>query len=258
MDLVKKAIKNSFMRMIEQKINFSPEVFCEILSEESNALGISNNAWFASWSAQFSPQIKKELNNYPIKNKNDFIKSLASILHNNDTQSAALVLNKAILVLKKNNIIKASNLIAIEKELDSILASKINVESSVHKRLSKLLLNTKILSQSELKSRLEGLPGEHFILLCEMLDFEGVYHKLGEAMLKKLFFAFYNLLESNIKNEIIGIYNNGIMIVGGDYGAILAYLDSIRGMIKQNIFIYQKQKIDVEMRFFIKQIKDLR
>lgn len=161
---IKTAIKNTLLHFSEHNLDFNPQSFLDILCVECRNMGVRFNEcdWFSAWSGRFEGMIKKELQNSPIKTRDDFIDKIAQIcnhkrelLEMSDKNTATKTLQKALALLKARGIIDFSAnlpLNAIDSKLSTLLEVSESAESneshesrqmreSHNKKISNFLVN---------------------------------------------------------------------------------------------------------------------
>lgn len=234
-DTIKIAIRNAFLYLYDNNITFSPEVFFQALCKESKTLGMNfeDCEWYDIWSAKFSDEIKKELNNYPIKTRNDFINTLASIIkHRLDYQNNDIhkILQKALKALKDANIIDYDTntpLAMIDSKLD-----KINISSSN-------ISNTKERSDE--------------VVLCSIID--KLDSTLNKKALEKLLNALCEFLKAQTSDKVSLHKNSSILIIPNTSPSHSIGL--LRHILETKTFIYKSKPIHIELDFKILRLKDL-
>ena len=212
-DKIKQAIKNAFLDMKENNLSFLPESYLSAFCKQAKLLNLKIDEcdWFNIWSDKFDVYIKKELNNYPIKNKDDFINALSTIINNksNAKYDSLKVLKKALKILKNKNILDLDSnlpLESIDKELTKfILSDSNNLFNLVH--LDNLLSPNDV----SLKAKMYD---SGYALICNICCFENIKENFGIDALEKLFNAFYRILLNSIDtNSSIGIYEDSAIVI---------------------------------------------
>lgn len=273
-DKIKQIIKNTFLYLKNNNLDFTPESYTKVFCAQAKLLNIDFDEcnWFHSWVNKFDVSIKKELNNYPIKTKSDFINVLANICHNKakfNNEEALKTLQKALKILYQQNILDIdsnSPLSIINAKLQEILeSSSINLENNKNnKKISNIIIPKlqSLLSKEELKATLDSFLKDDFVLICDICCFDKIRLEFGVDALNKLFDAFYKiLLENAIDGEIIGIYDeSSIMIIPPKYDLQKAtiYANKIKTIINKSAFMYKNQNIDIKIDIEIIKIKDLK
>lgn len=270
-DKIKQIIKNTFLYLKNNNLDFTPESYTKVFCAQAKLLNIDFDEcnWFHSWVNKFDTSIKKELNNYPIKTKSDFINVVANICHNKakfNNEETLKILQKALKILYQQNILDIDGnapLSIINAKLQEILeSSSINLENN--KKISNIIIPKpqSLLSKEELKATLDRFLKDDFVLICDICCFDKIRLEFGIDALNKLFDAFYKILLDNaIDGEIIGIYDeSSIMIIPPKYDLQKAtiYADKIKTTINKSAFMYKNQNIDIKIDIEIIKIKDLK
>lgn len=260
-DKIKQAIKNAFLYMKENNLDFLPESYLNAFCKQAKLLNLEVDEcnWFSRWSDKFDSYIKKELNNYPIKNKDDFINALSSIINDksNFNNTYPKVLKKALKILKNQNIINLDSnlpLESVDKELtDFILNDSNHLFNLVH--LKNLLLPNDI----ALKAK---MIDSGYALICDICCFENIKEDFGIEALEKLFNAFYRILLDSIDtNASIGIYGDSAVVIllpKCTFKVANSYLQNIINTIEKSKFVYENIYIDINIHIDLLPIKDLK
>ncbi|RAX54268.1 hypothetical protein CCY99_04455 [Helicobacter sp. 16-1353] len=266
-DKIKQIVKNTFIYIKTNHLELTPESYTKVFCTQARLLNIDIDEcnWFHLWINKFDASIKKEINNYPIKTKDDFINVLSNICNNNTKSTNTIkTLDKALKILHNNNIIDIdihSPLALIDTKLSKILENldKNKLDSN---KISTKFKPTSLLSKMELQLALEKRHKDDFVLVCDICCFDEIRLRFGSDALNKLFDAFYNILLDNaLDGEIIGIYNEtSIIIAPMEYNLAKAkiYADKIKAIIDKSAFIYKNQDINIKIDINIVQIKELK
>lgn len=260
-DKIKQVVKNAFTYMKENNLDFLPESYLEAFCKQAKLLNLDIDEcnWFHRWSSKFDLNVKKELNNYPIKNKDDFITALVAILNNNFKSDYSIkVLEKALKVLKDQNIIDINPKLPLEiidKKLTNFIANDFNELFNLVKPPSDLLTPNDI----ALKAK---LIGDGYALICDICCFNDIKKEFGLEALEKLFNAFYRILLNSVDlNASIGVYKeDSIIILLPKCGFEMAdtYSQEIKHTIENSKFVYENRNIDIKIHIDILSIKDLK
>ncbi|WP_115545260.1 hypothetical protein [Helicobacter sp. MIT 14-3879] len=240
---IKLAIKNAIIN-INYNVDFTPEYFLQILCKELKALGLEFDEcqWYNLWSSKFNEDIRKELNNYPIKTRNDFINTLSHIYKNKlESQSSDTnkILQKALKLLRESNLIDVD-----EKTPLNIIDSKLNQLLNSSSKLSSSILNIEALKFKKL---------DDDALLYEIDEY--IVLNLPDEALRRLCKALYEILISEGKDNVLIYGKNSILVIPNNTIEIsMKLLDSI---LETKTFIYKNQKIHLKVNVKKLKIKDL-
>lgn len=260
-DKIKQVIKNAFLYMKENNLSFLPESYLDAFCKQAKLLNLKIDEcnWFSIWSDKFDSYIKKELNNYPIKNKDDFINALSSIINNKSSfkDDYPHVLKKALKILKNQNILDLDSnlpLESIDRELRNFILSDSN-------HLFNLVHLNNLLSPNDIALKAK-MCDSGYALICNICCFENIKEDFGIEALEKLFNAFYGILLNSIDIDVsVGIYEDSAIVIllpKCTLEAADSYLQSINNNIKNSKFVYENRDIDINIHIDLLPIKDLK
>lgn len=260
-DKIKQVVKNAFIYMKDNNLDFSPESYLEAFCKQAKLFNLNSNEcnWYSRWSNKFDSNIKKELNNYPIKNRDDFINTLSSIINSQSSLNSTYcmnVLEKALKVLKNQKIIDIDPklpLESIDKKLTDLLISNSN-------HLFNLMHSTGLLTKNDISSKAHLIDG--YALICDICCFDSIKEQFGLEALEKLFNAFYRILLNSVDSSAsIGVYEDSSIVILLPKCSIemaTKYSKDIEQAIKNSKFIYENRDIDIEIHLDLLPIKDLK
>lgn len=264
---IKQIFRNTFIYIKNNNLEFSIESYFEIFCSQAKLLNINFDecSWFNTWINRFDDKIKKELNNYPIKNRDDFINILSKIINTKlidsslrfEESSTKNILDKALILLKQNNILDIDvnlSLKNIDLELTKLIDKNNNFDFFAVKP-------PMLLDKPEFYEILKNSNKEDCILIFDICYFDIIKKNLEKDSAVKLFNAFYKILIDNcVEDCIIGIYSkNSISIIPPKFNLEESeiYANKIQDAINKSIFMYKNQKINIKINIQIMKIKDL-
>lgn len=261
MDLkIKKAAHKAFSYIKDNKLDFTPESYEKAFCEQAKILGFSFEEcdWFGAWCARFEGALRRELYNYPIKTKDDFIAVVARFSAESEPQGDALrALDKALKILKKKNIANIAPglpISAIDAQLGAILREDSAQDSQKDSK--------KLLDKMQLKNVVADCYAADFGLLCSIKEASEIRQKLGLEAFNKLFSAFYGIILQNAApSDTVGVYDeNTIALIpqNGNAKKAQATAARVQEAVAKSTFIYAEQKISVSIEARLVKLGDLR
>ncbi len=261
-DKLKQVIKNSFIYMKDNNLDFSPESYLEAFCKQAKLLNLDSDEceWFNRWSNKFESHIKKELCNHPIKNKDDFINILSSIINTKtslDDNYCIKILEKALRILKSKNIIDINPKLTLEA-IDKKLTDFINGDSN---DLFNFVHSSNLLTRNNILLKAHSF-NDGYVLICDICCFDSIRDQFGLEALEKLLNAFYRILLNTMDSDVsIGIYGEySIIILLPNYDIDMARLCSknIQDAINNSKFVYENRDVDISINIDLLHIKDLK
>lgn len=261
---VKIAIKNTLLHFQQNDLEFNPQSFLDILCAECRLMGVkfSDCDWFSLWSAKFGGTIKKELQNSPIKTRDDFIDKIAQICKhkakNVESSDLNKALQKALLLLKMRGIVEIDAnlpLNAIDSQLSYLLESQESSEFAAHnfenagvRKISNFFAN---LSAQHLK-----IDKNQKILLCKFSE-QAFIKKLDSNAHSRLLHSFCAILLNNLEaKNIIGIYKNTVAIF--TKGTIDRLKREIERILEANTFMLHNKPLHLKIDFEVVKFGELK
>ncbi len=247
---IKTAIKNTLLHFSEHNLDFNPQSFLDILCAECRNMGVkfSECEWFSAWSGKFEGAIKKELQNSPIKTRDDFIDKIAQICnHKRETREVSdstKALQKALTLLKERGIIDFSAnlpLNAIDSKLTALLESTQihEMHESSAKKISNFFAN---LSTAHIK-----IDKNQKILLCKFSE-QAFVKKLDSHAHSRLLHSFCALLLNKLDSQnVVGIYKNAVAIF--TKRPIDALKSEIEKILNINTFMLHNKPLRLKIDF---------
>lgn len=268
---LEKVVRSAFAYLKAHNLPLNPESYFEAFCKEAKKLGVSMDecAWFYDWIGKFDPIIRKELNNYPIKTKSEFIAILANICnhHIKSTNSdIKLVLEKALRILATRGIVEINiedSLESIDNKLSALLPSvapQIPRDSAPRRELANLsrILPNDMKSWQAIKPQIAHNSEHFYALVCDICCFDEVEKNFGLDALTKLFRAFLGILRQTFSDKIISVHNNNAIIIATyDLPAAKSALKRLKTTINRNEFVYKNDIIHIDIDIAIRQIRDL-
>lgn len=261
---IKTAIKNTLLHFSEHNLDFNPQSFLDILCAECRNMGARFNEcdWFSAWSGRFEGAIKKELQNSPIKTRDDFIDKIAQIcnhkresLETSDKSTATKTLQKALTLLKERGIIDFSAnlpLNAIDSKLSTLLESAEILEShesreSHNKKISNFLAH---LGAQHIK-----IDKNQKILLCKFSE-QAFIKTLDSHAHNRLLHSFCALLLNKLNSQnVIGIYKNAVAIFSKQHTDALKR--EIEQILEINTFMLHNKPLRLKIDFSVVKFGEL-
>lgn len=261
---IKTAIKNTLLHFSEHNLDFNPQSFLDILCAECRNMGVRFNEcdWFSAWSGRFEGAIKKELQNSPIKTRDDFIDKIAQIcnhkresLETSDKSTATKALQKALALLKERGIIDFSAnlpLNAIDSKISALLESAEMREShesreSHNKKISNFLAH---LGAQRIK-----IDKNQKILLCKFSE-QAFIKTLDSHAHNRLLHSFCALLLNKLNSQnVIGIYKNAVAIFSKQH--IDALKREIEKILEINTFMLHNKPLRLKIDFSVVKFGEL-
>lgn len=261
---VKIAIKNTLLHFQQNDLEFNPQSFLDILCAECRLMGVkfSDCDWFSLWSAKFGGTIKKELQNSPIKTRDDFIDKIAQICKHKakkvESSDLNKALQKALALLKMRGIVEIDAnlpLNAIDSQLSYLLESQESSEFAAHnfenagvRKISNFFAN---LSAQHLK-----IDKNQKILLCKFSE-QAFIKKLDSNAHSRLLHSFCAILLNNLEaKNIIGIYKNAVAIF--TKGTIDGLKREIERILEANTFMLHNKPLHLKIDFEVVKFGELK
>lgn len=250
---IKTAIKNTLLHFSDNNLEFNPQSFLDILCAECRNIGVIFNEcdWFSTWSGKFEGAIKKELQNSPIKTRDDFIDKVAQICNHKhefyesgDKINATKTLQKALTLLKQHGIIDFSinlPLNALDLKLSAMIETHTSSESKFGARkISNFFAN---LDTQHIK-----IDKNQKILLCKFSE-QTFIKKLDLHTHNRLLHSFCALLLNKLdtQNNVIGIYRNVVAIFSKQH--IDTLKREIEKILEINTFMLNNKPLRLKIDF---------
>ena len=284
---IKTAIKNTLLHFSDNNLDFNPQNFLDILCAECRNMGVkfSECDWFSAWSGRFEGAIKKELQNSPIKTRDDFIDKIAQICNHKresielaDKSNATKTLQKALTLLKAHKIIDFNAnlpLNAIDSKLSALLESNKSLESTKSNESTKSAESNKSLEShesTELRESTEShkkishflahLGAQHIkidknqkILLCKFSE-QTFIKTLDSHAHSRLLHSFCALLLNNLSSQnVIGIYKNAVAIFSKE--RIDALKSEIEKILEIHTFMLHNKPLRLKIDFVVVKFGEL-
>lgn len=224
---IKTAIKNTLLHFSEHNLDFNPQSFLDILCAECRNMGVrfSECDWFSAWSGRFEGAIKKELQNSPIKTRDDFIDKIAQICNHkresleiSDKSATTKALQKALALLKAHRIIDFSANLPLNT-IDSKLSALLELGESAESNESHESRQMRESHNKKINNFLANLGAQHIkidknqkILLCKFSE-QAFIKTLDSHAHSRLLHSFCALLLNKLNSQnVIGIYKNAVAI----------------------------------------------
>lgn len=214
---IKIAIKNTFLYFQQHNLDFNPQSFSDILYAECRAMGVKfdESEWFSAWSGRFDSATKKELQNSPIKTRDDFIDKIAQIhnhkVKNTTSNDLAKILQKALMLLKLHNIIDFNANLPLNT-LDTKLSALLSKSHSLPQMEAKNEVRKISNFFANLNAQNLEIDKNQKILLCKFSE-QSFLKKLDAKAYNRLLRSFCALLLDNLDTQnVIGIYKNAVAI----------------------------------------------
>ena len=260
---VKIAIKNTLLHFQNSDNDFNPQSFLDILCAECRAMGIkfSECDWFSAWSGRFEGAIKKELQNSPIKTRDDFIDKITQICNHNfsgESKEARKVLQKALALLKMRGIVDISAnlpLNAIDSRLDSLLKERESsdfTESSTQKDFKTRKIGSFLANIGAGRTKIDK---NQKILLCKFSE-QAFIKTLDLGAENRLLHSFCALLLEHLgAQNIIGIYKNAVAIFTKSH--ISALEREIEKILDKHTFMLHNKPLRLKIDFEVVKFGEL-
>ena len=264
---IKTAIKNTLLHFSEHNLDFNPQSFLDILCAECRNMGVRFNEcdWFSAWSGRFEGAIKKELQNSPIKTRDDFIDKIAQIcnhkresLETSDKSTATKTLQKALALLKERGIIDFSAnlpLNAIDSKLSALLESA-EIRESHESREVRESHNKKISNfLAHLGAQRIKIDKNQKILLCKFSE-QAFIKTLDSHAHNRLLHSFCALLLNKLNSQnVIGIYKNAVAIFSKQHTDALKR--EIEKILEINTFMLHNKPLRLKIDFSVVKFGEL-
>ena len=265
---VKIAIKNALLHFQNSDDDFNPQSFLDILCAECRAMGIkfSECDWFSAWSGRFDGAIKKELQNSPIKTRDDFIDKIAQICNHKhsfggESKEARKVLQKALTLLKAHNIVDIGAnlpLNAIDSKLSAMLESSEFGESNESNLRHFGNFETQKISNffAHLSAQHIKIDKNQKILLCKFSE-QAFIKTLNLNAHNRLLHSFCAILINNLDaKNVIGIYKNAVAIFTKSH--IDAIEREIERVLEANTFMLHNKPLRLKIDFEVVKFGELK
>ena len=263
---VKIAIKNTLLHFQNSDDDFNPQSFLDILCAECRAMGIkfSECDWFSAWSGRFEGAIKKELQNSPIKTRDDFIDKIAQICNHKhsfvgESKEARKVLQKALALLKVRGIVDIGANLPLNA-IDSKLSALLELGEFGKSNLKDFATNFKT---QKIGNFFVHLSAQHIkidknqrILLCKFSE-QAFIKTLDSNAHNRLLHSFCAILVEHLgAQNIIGIYKNAVAIF--TKGTIDALKREIERVLEVNTFMLHNKPLRLKIDFEVVKFGELK